>query len=161
MIFDRLTQTLDREFFEYLLDLEVRKAARYLYFLSLLVIQPNEIKISYLPDEQEIFVKTLAYLIRDEVRGTDIIGRIGERKFFLMLHQADSQSTYGIAERVRSRVENYTFIIDGREEKRTVSIGGACFPTHVNDITGLIQKAEEMMVRAEAEGGNKVYMPGG
>jgi len=28
MIFDRLTQTLERDFFEYLLDLEVRKAAR-------------------------------------------------------------------------------------------------------------------------------------
>jgi len=78
-----------------------------------------------------------------------------------MLHQADAQNTYGVGERIRARVEDYTFIVDGKEEKRTVSIGGACFPTHANDITGLTQRAEEMLTKAKAEGGNKICLPTG
>jgi diguanylate cyclase (GGDEF)-like protein len=160
-VLDRVTQTLERDFFEYLLDLEVRKAVRYLYFFSLLIIQPDQGKkgeASFLASN-EVLLKTFANLIRDEIRGTDIIGRIAPDKFFLILHHADYQNTYHIADRIRNRIQDYTFIIDKNERKQTVNIGGALFPSHANDIENLITKAEEMLDKAKREGGNCICLP--
>ena len=157
MSFDRLTHILDRDFFEYLLDLEVHKAVRYLYFFSLLVIQPNGPKID--SEEEESSVKTIARLIRDEIRGTDIVGRIDVNRLFVILHQADFQQARGIGERVMTRIRNYSFMIDGQEIKKTISIGGACFPTHANDMNGLVMKSEDMLTQSKNEGGNRVSLP--
>jgi diguanylate cyclase (GGDEF)-like protein len=160
-VLDRVTQTLDREFFEYLLDLEVRKAVRYLYFFSLLIIQPDQMKKEEepFPFSDDSLLKTFANLIRDEIRGTDIIGRIANNKFFLILHHADYQSTCQIGNRIKDRIQDYTFIVKVMERKQTISIGGASFPTHSNDIESLISKAEEMLEKARAEGGNLICLP--
>lgn len=154
MPFDRLTQVLEREFFEYLLDLEVHKAVRYLYFFSLLVIQPNGNGV-----QDESIAKTIAQLIRGEIRGTDVVGRIGEDRFFVILHQADFQQARGIGERIRQKISHYTFVVKEQEVRKTVSIGGACFPTHANDMDSLILKAEEMLNQSKMGGGNKVSLP--
>ena len=158
---DRVTQTLDRGFFEYLLDLEVRKAVRYLYFFSLLIIQPDHMKKGEepFPYSDDSLLKTFANLVRDEIRGTDIIGRIATDKFFLILHHADFQSTCQIGNRIKDRIQDYTFIVNEIEKKQTISIGGASFPTHANDIESLISKAEEMLEKAKGEGGNIISLP--
>ena len=157
MSFDRLTHVLDREFFEYLLDLEVHKAVRYLYFFSLLVVQTNGPKQEMDQDGSSII--TIARLIRDEIRGTDVVGRIDVNRLFIILHQADFQQARGIGERVMTRIRNYSFVIDGQEIKKTISIGGACFPTHANDMNGLITKSEDMLSQSKNEGGTRVRLP--
>ena len=159
MVFDRLTQTLERDFFVYLLDLEARKAVRYLYFFCLLIIQADHEIAMRDEGEGATVVKTLAQLIRDEVRGTDVLGRIDHDKFFLILHQSDLQSSYGIGERIRIRVENYSFMVNGREEKCTISVGGACFPTNANDVESLIEKSDRMVTKARSAGGNRIILP--
>jgi diguanylate cyclase (GGDEF)-like protein len=159
MPFDRLTQVLERDFFEYLLDLEVHKAVRYLYFFSLLAIQPSGNGSDKEPGQDGYLAKILAELIRDEIRGTDVVGRIGEDKFFVMLHQADYQQAREIGERILQRVRNYSFVVKDREIRNTVSIGGVCFPTHTNDMGSLTAKAEEMLNASKIEGGNRVSLP--
>lgn len=159
MVFDRLTQTLERDFFVYLLDLEARKAVRYLYFFSLLIIQADQDLAPAAEERNAVLVRTLAQLIRDEVRGTDILGRIENDKFFLILHQSDLQSSYAIGERIRVRLENYSFMMDGKEERKTISVGGACFPTNANDVESLIEKADRMVSKARSAGGNRIMLP--
>ncbi len=158
---DQKTQALDQEFFEYLLDLEVRKAVRYLYFFSLLVIEPDsgkENKGSTQPFDESILA-TLANLVRDEIRDTDLIGRVGRAKFFLILHHADFQNTWQIGERIKDRIQDYTFSVRDMDEKHTVSIGGVSFPTHANEIESLVAKAEVMLDKAKGEGGNFISFP--
>ena len=156
MQFERLTQVLERDFFEYLLDLEVHKAVRYLYFFSLLVVQPNPNGSDKDLGQDGDLAKVVAQLIRDEIRGTDVVGRIGEDKFFVILHQADYQQARNVGERIRTRIKNYSFMFQDQEIRKTVSIGGACFPTHANDMGALVTKAEEMVNRSKLEGGNSV-----
>ena len=159
LVFDRITQTLEKEFFEYLLDLEVKKAVRYLYFFSLIILQRG----SSLPDltksEEEILLHRLATLIREEIRGTDIIGRIGYDKFFIILDQADFQESFKVGERIRERIGHYAFKVDGHEEIVAVSIGVACFPTHASDLETLIQKAEFALNSANKGGEGQVCLP--
>lgn len=158
-MFDRVTQTLEREFFEYLLDLEVKKAVRYLYFFSLMILQRDKLPSDLTQGEEENLLRRLAIVIREEIRGTDIIGRIGHDKFFVILDQTDFQASLKVGERVKERIEHYAFRVDGHVVMPTVSIGAACFPTHASDLETLIEKAEFALNAAKEGGGNRVCLP--
>ncbi|OGW54034.1 MAG: hypothetical protein A2Z60_04520 [Nitrospirae bacterium RIFCSPLOWO2_02_42_7] len=160
LMFDRVTQTLQRDFFEYLLDLEVKKAVRYLYFFSLMILQRDTIPKDLNQSEEDTLLKRLSFLMREEIRGTDIIGRIGHDRFFIILDQADFQASFKVGERVRERIEQYAFRVDGHEVMFTTSIGVACFPTHASDLETLIHKAEVALNIAKEGGGNKICLPG-
>ncbi|MBI5755310.1 MAG: GGDEF domain-containing protein [Nitrospirae bacterium] len=159
IMFDRITQTLEREFFEYLLDLEVKKAVRYLYFFSLMILQKDTVQKDLDREEEDTLLKRLAILVREEIRGTDIIGRIGHDKFFIVLDQADFQASFKVGERIKDRVEHYGFRVDGQTVTLTASIGVACFPTHASDLVALIQKAEGALNLAREGGGGRVCLP--
>lgn len=158
LMFDRITQTLEREFFEYLLDLEVKKAVRYLYFFSLMILQRDNIVDGLSQEEEETLLRRFAFLVREEIRGTDIIGRIDHDRFFIILDQADFQAGFKVGERIRERINHYRFKVDDREVRLTSSVGVACFPTHASDLETLIQKAESALLTARNEGGNRVCM---
>src|SRR3972149_9756034 len=158
-MFDMVTQTLEREAFDYLLNLEVKKAARYLYFFSLLVLQKDKILKEFLPPEEDALIRKLASIVKEEVRTTDIIGRITNDKFFLILDQADFQSSFKVGVRIQDRIENYAFKTDGHVVSMTTSIGIACFPTHASDIVTLRHKADLALNMAIEGGGGKVCLP--
>ena len=159
LMFDKVTHTLDREAFEYLLNLEVKKAARYLYFFSLMVLQRDKTSKDFSPTEEEILIRKLAAIVKEEVRTTDIIGRIGNDKFFLILDQADFQSSFKVGGRIKDRIEHYVFKTDGHIVGMTTSIGIACFPTHASDIVTLRHKADLALNMAIEGGGGKVCLP--
>ncbi len=158
-MFDKVTHTLDREAFDYLLNLEVKKAARYLYFFSLLVLQKDKLTKNFSNLEEDILIRKLAAIVKEEIRTTDIIGRIGNDKFFLLLDQADFQSSFKVAGRINERIENYAFRTDGHIVSMTTSIGIACFPTHGSDIVTLRHKADLALNMAKEGGGGKVCLP--
>lgn len=155
MHLDSLTMTLEKGCFEYILDLEVKKSMRYLYFFYLLIVQPDK-SFEGMDDHS---VKAFAKIMKDEIRGTDVIGRIGKDKFFIILHQCDVQNGISISQRILTRVSNYSFLVDQKEKKIPVSVGGACFPSHANDLENLIKTGEDMLIKAREEGGNKVCVP--
>lgn len=158
-MFDRITHTLEKEFFEYLLNLEVKKAFRYLYFFSLMILQRDKPSQGLTQAEEDSLLKRLATLVREEIRGTDIIGRIGQDKFIIILDQADFKVSFKVGERVRDRIEHYTFKVDGHEIMLTLSIGVACLPTHASDLETLIQKTETALSTARERGGSRVCLP--
>jgi len=152
---------IDKKFFRYLLILEGQKAIRYLNFFSLLIVQldtknsEKENSLQY----KESSLKVLENLIREEIRETDLIGKPNYEKFYLVLHQTDSIGSFQIGDRIRNRVKNYTFFIDEKERKQTICIGGTSFPSHANDINTLIVKADQMLEKAQSDGGDRVYLP--
>ena len=152
---------IDRKFFQYLLNLEGQKAIRYLSFFSLLIIQLDTEKSEkgIYSHHNESSFNILESLIRDEIRETDLIGKPDYDKFYLVLHHTDSTGTFQIGDRIRNRVKNYTFVIDEIERKQTICIGGTSFPSHANDIDTLIIKADQMLEKAQRDGGNRVYLP--
>ena len=158
-MFDIVSQTLEREAFDYLLNLEVKKAARYLYFFSLMVLQKDKILRGLSPPEEETLIRKLADIVKEEVRTTDMIGRIENDKFFLILDQADFQSSFKVGVRIKDRIENYAFKTNGHTIGMTTSIGIACFPTHASDIVTLRQKADIALNMAIEGGGGKVCLP--
>lgn len=156
---DGWSQPLDRKFFEYLLELEVRKATRYLYYFSLLVVQLDGGSVEEDPASEDTVKRTLGYLIWDEIRGTDVLGQRHDSSFFIVLHYTDLENAVKVGQRIRERVEHYTFTPTPGKAGRTISIGVSCFPTNANDVAGLIQGSEELLRRAQDRGGNRVSVP--
>jgi len=159
LMLDRVTHALEKEFFEYLLDLEVKKAGRYLYFFSLMILQGDKIPADLGEVGENMLLKKLASLVREEIRGTDTIGRIDHNKFFIILDQADFHASYKVGERISERIKHYAFKVDGHELMLTGSIGVACFPTHASDLETLKQKAGLALNMAKECGGGRVQIP--
>ena len=159
MAYSSLNQVLEPDSFNYLLDLEVHKAVRYLYFFSLLVVQFDGHGDEQERRKHEAVAPTLSRLIREAIRGTDVVGRAGGTKFVVMLHQSDYQQARTIGERILQRIKNYSFMEQDQEIGKTISVGGACFPTHANDMQGLVSRAEEMLDKALGEGQSTVNLP--
>jgi diguanylate cyclase (GGDEF)-like protein len=156
---NRWTQPLDQSFIEYLLELEVRKATRYLYYFSVLVIKLDKLDSSAWKVEEEAASQKLSEMLREEIRGTDLLGKKMDKTFFIILNYADMDIAGKVANRIRERVALYTFETATKKEQLTVSIGVSCFPTSANDVEGLVQKAGEQLIKAERRGGNVVSLP--
>jgi diguanylate cyclase (GGDEF)-like protein len=155
-MFDFKTNVLKSDVFEYLLDLEIKRAMRYQYFFSLLIVEPD---LRGDTQNEADIIKIIAEIISDEVRITDTIGRMDGNNFYVLLPHAETSCTLTVAERIRSRVESYTFSKNDGAVKKTISIGAACFPTHSNELKNLVNNASEMISRAKDAGGNKVCLP--
>ena len=150
---DHMTRTLSGDIFQFLLESEGKRAMRYTYFFSILTIEIDQV------ENGDELLATLAELIRRSLRKTDLIGRIDHRRLSVILHHAEVPNTYSVGERIRDRVENYNFELGNHQYKQTVSVGGACFPTHTPDTKDLLLTANEMLLRARSMGGNQVYLP--
>ena len=151
-MFDPETRVLSGDFFKFLLDSEGKKALRYTYFFSIFSIELDQAA-------QTKILPTLADLIRQSIRNTDLIGRVNGQRFCVILHHIEAQNMYSVGERIRDRIGCYNFMLKKRESQWTVSIGGACFPTHTPDMQGLLLTADEMLQRAKSAGGNRVHLP--
>ena len=148
-----MSKELSEEFFKFLLESEGKRAIRYTYFFSILTVELDQ------NQAQSQHLSTVAKLIQESIRNTDLIGKIDDHRFSVILHHAEAQSTYHIGERIRDRVANYNFLPKNRVMGYTISVGGACFPTHTPDIQSLLVTATEMLFRARSEGGNQVCLP--
>jgi len=158
MVDNRWTQPLDRNLIEYLLELEVRKATRYLYYFSVLVIRLDGMPDGKEAAEDESVHRTLGNLLRDEIRTTDLLGKRLDNSFFIILYYTDLENAVNVGQRIRERVEHYTFESLPGKDHRTISIGVSCFPTNANDVSGLIQKAESLLAKVQDQGGNNVLV---
>lgn len=149
------TAVVSSDLFKYLLDLEVKRATRYSYFFSLLLIEVD----------QEIdtteHLDTVARLILDEIREVDIVGRLESNRFSALL-QAETKPAHMISDRIRNRILNYSFLADNLNQKQdiTISGGGVCFPTHGVNSNELHSQAVHLLELAQSEGGNRVYFSG-
>ena len=157
MFINDTTKALAADSFHYLCDLEIKKAQRYQYFISVLFIEfdtagraeTGALGISG-PTLDE-----LGRILRDEVRECDLLARLGQSRLCVLLPFTDGNSSLGVAERLRSRVENHTFS-DADGERKTVSVSVACYPTNASDSTSLLCRADETLLRVLEVGGNRV-----
>ena len=138
--------------FKFALNAESEKAMRYQYFFSLLIIEMDQAKKSKgLP--------ALTEIISQNLRDSDLTGQDDQHRFYLILHSAEVSDVYPVGERIRSRVEQQNLTLGNGNDRRTVSIGGACFPTHATDPEELLMIADEMLQRAKLLGGNQICLP--
>lgn len=99
----------------------------------------------------DIAVQRISQNLCESVRTTDLVGRLSERRFIMLLLDSDSKSSLIPALRIkRSLLE--VGVGPERVMKMTLSMGIATFPTDVQEIGGLISLASSALDRSRQKG---------
>lgn len=102
-------------------------------------------------------LQQLGDILSTSCRSFDIVSRIGGEEFSVILPDCPSNQALEVAERLRSAVELYDFIIsDELKINITISIGSATYPDNVADLEHLINQADNALYSAKRTGRNKV-----
>ena len=152
--FEEKTGLFLPDFFNFLVGWEIKRSFRYQNFATLLILEPDQIS------QSTNTLKTLVNLIKQNIRETDLIGRIDRYKFGILLLISDVEGSTTIASRIIDHIRNYIFS-QKKDQDITVSIGGACFPIHSRSIqrSDLFKEAENALRTAKKKG-DSVYFPG-
>ena len=87
--------------------------------------------------------------------------RFGGDEFTAFLSDLSRESGAAVAEEIRRRFEQAGLEKDGIPLRPTISIGVAAFPADGEDLTALIEAADEALYQAKAAGKNRVCTCGG
>jgi diguanylate cyclase (GGDEF)-like protein len=145
-------------------DTEIARALRAEESLALLLADVDHFKrvndtYGHLAGDEVL--RGLATELRQQVRGSDVVGRFGGEEFVVLLPRADADEAYKIAERLRHRASVMGVYADGVALDVTISIGLAVLGTHGQDLFELLAAADLALYRAKAEGRDqvRVYAP--
>jgi len=158
---DDLTGIYNHRFFIQQLTMEVERRRRYSSPLSLLMIDIDYFKNyndtnGHLAGDQAL--RTIALLIQQGVRQTDIVARYGGEEFSAILINSAKEDAKKIAERVRENVAEARFPNENSQPNGdlTVSIGVGTFSPSISTLTDLIREADSALYRAKGTGRNRV-----
>ncbi|MFZ1852532.1 MAG: diguanylate cyclase [Nitrosomonas sp.] len=105
-------------------------------------------------------VKSLARLLKQRLRETDVVGRYGGDEFSVILNDTDAVSAAKVIDEIRS-VFNRSLHLSQEDEFSVSFSSGIADLTHFSDVTGLTEAAERAMFQAKQRGRNKVVVNSG
>ncbi len=99
---------------------------------------------------------TFADIIRKHMTDDDVAGRFGGEEFIVILHQADLEKAYSIAEDIRMELSKQTITKDEHSVNVTVSIGVAGYQQKYGTNSLLfLDDADNAMYAAKKQGRNR------
>jgi hypothetical protein len=142
---------IDSSIFTFILNHEVRKAARLGYCVSLLCMSPDVSAA----EEDPSLVTRMGEATLGVLRGTDLGTTLPSRRSAVLL-DAQLQTLPTILKRITDRLSGWPS--PGRAAL-TVSAGGSCFPHTAPSPKALVQQAIDLMTTAAKDGGDRLYLP--
>lgn len=117
---------LTEEQFKYLLEHECKRAQRYQYFFSLLMIKLDNL------DSQPLLLTEIQSLIKYLIRDCDTIGAIPYNKLAILLRFSDNPNS--IARRIVNKIQNEIPRIN-------IKVGEVCFPVNATTAQDLFRES--------------------
>jgi len=104
----------------------------------------------------DVLLKTIAGVLSDTVRDTDIVARYGGEEFAVMLPDTDESGVQNVAEKLRAAVETIRFSVPDTDIvlKVTVSIGVSVFRGNRREF---FNAADRALYQSKAAGKNCVH----
>jgi diguanylate cyclase (GGDEF)-like protein/PAS domain S-box-containing protein len=160
---DPLTKLHNRRYFEKQLDEEVARCQRDSHS-ALLYLDLDRFK--YINDTaghaagDQLLVE-ISQLMRERLRGTDLLARLGGDEFAVILRDIASDQVLLAAESFRDMLERYTFVYGGRQYRIYGSIGAAVLGAHTPSAGEALANADIACHIAKNKGRNQshVYEP--
>src|SRR5262245_39277190 len=109
-------------------------------------------------DVGDAMIRHVADICRDEMRGFDLLARIGGEEFVLLLPHTTSEQAMVLAERLRDRLETSPLVTHLGEVGVTASIGVAATDAQVEHIADLMKRADQALYQAKRDGRNRVRL---
>ncbi len=156
-ITDKLTGLYNRRYFDYFLDLELKRSLRENSSLALLMIDVDNFKqindtLGHLFGDK--ILNKLGDLIKSNIRETDLAARYGGEEFSIVMSNTSFDEAEEIAERIRKSVELFKF--GEKKIVTTVSIGIALHPFDAKSVQELLDSADSALYRAKHNGKNQI-----
>lgn len=100
-------------------------------------------------------LKSLARLLKQRLRGTDIVGRYGGEEFAVILTDTDAPDAANVIDEIRKVFSRLLHMSDNKEFKVTFSCGIADIQ-HFSDADSVSDAASKVLVDAKMKGRNQV-----
>ncbi len=108
-------------------------------------------------DAGDLVLKEFSHRIQENVRGVDLVARMGGEEFLLVMPDAGNMVAKHVSERLRRAIESQPFITkSGNRLNITVSIGVAIGQPDGQDPNNLIKCADMALYEAKSAGRNLV-----
>jgi diguanylate cyclase (GGDEF)-like protein len=98
-------------------------------------------------------LRQTAAIIKEEV---PYAYRYGGEEFAAVFSGQDREQAMGLMERLRRRIEETVYTINGQEYRITISGGVAEFETHMNSIMDAIDRADQALYASKEDGRNRI-----
>jgi GGDEF domain-containing protein len=128
---------LNRDLFQFVLDVEVKRSRRYQNFLCLVLFKIKQFSEEGDPGGMEACFRKLGDLLMEETRESDIIGSLELDQLAVLLPYADMKAGAYVKSRFEDALKYYDFKSRGIE----IMINQVCFPVNGSDTTDLIEQA--------------------
>jgi diguanylate cyclase (GGDEF)-like protein len=116
----------------------------------------KKVNDTYGHEAGDIVLKTLANILKNSVRKSDIIIRYGGEEFLVILQNIKNEKdALHVAEKIRKNVEDTVIDIGSDKIKKTVSIGISIYPNHCEKGWECIKAADIALYEAKRSGRNK------
>jgi diguanylate cyclase (GGDEF)-like protein len=165
---DDLTQCYNRRFFYQHLMREIDIEQRYQRDFSILLFDVDNFKKindKFGHSAGDAILVGMTDLIRNTLRRSDVLARIGGEEFALYLPYTATQSALRMGERIRDIIEHYPFSTPKGEIHITVSMGLVSVEKHLDSIMDskkfleeLLSQADEALYEAKEEGRNRIVV---
>jgi len=161
VITDELTELYQPRYFELRLREEIEKTKRYRHCLSLMMVEVDNFEEKKYEEERNKLLKSIAGIVKGNLRVGDIACRCGENGFGIILPEITEEPWGNIRERLKKQIRESVEIGERlrrrvREEELgvTVSVGIASFDGQDRDMKRetLIKQAKEVLSQAKREG---------
>ena len=104
----------------------------------------------------DALINTVVKIIRDQLRPTDIPGRLGGDEFLLILPNTTPETAKMIAEQIRQSVQNQVFYWEDKVLSMSLSIGVAALCDVDTNWNDWLQRADCNLYQAKKSGRNQI-----
>lgn len=125
---DDLTKLLNRRFFFQAAHRECGRARRYKSDLSCLMIEIDHFKkLTSIAgwESGDLMLRTIAQILRDYTRDSDIVARFAEEKFVVLLPETEINGATMLREKIQAAVQDLDLNWQGRPLPISISVGEA------------------------------------
>ena len=157
---DELTGLYNYRYLIFSLESELERALRYKRTLSLMMMDIDYFKSlndTYGHQCGNLVIKTVAQLLKSNVRRTDIVARYGGDELAIVLTETDSEKSREVADKLRAVINGHAFTWQGKALDVRVSIGLVTAPEQeVDSAYDMINAADRALYEAKERGRDSI-----
>jgi diguanylate cyclase (GGDEF)-like protein len=157
---DGLTKLYNHRYLKNKLKEEIERSQRYGFVFSVLMCDIDFFKKyndTYGHLAGDNILVCISQIFKENLRAVDIIARYGGDEIAVILPNTDKQNAIITAERIRSKIKEYKFVVSNNiSVNLTVSIGVSTYPEDGSTEKELIEHADKALYWAKNHGRDKV-----
>ncbi|MGA1861607.1 diguanylate cyclase [Deferribacter thermophilus] len=158
---DPLTGLYNRRFIIQQLNILIENYKRYLTPFSVIILDIDHFKKindTYGHDIGDNILISLAKILKDTLRKTDIIGRFGGEEFLCLIPNTPAENLSLIISKLLNNVRNFEYKHNDTVIKFTISIGCCLFTKKYKSDNEIIKCADDMLYKAKNSGRDQAFL---